>query len=114
MFVKTFEMHIDFNGKQLFVSSLFLKSKDATHSYVMKSFYFNVFPPIFFTFVFVSGVMSHSRMFNSYRNVTITGEVLQILTHARHFWSLSSEVLFGFHTLCDVRHPFIMVIFEYQ
>ena len=30
--------------------------------------------------------------FQSYGDVTITGEGLQILTHARHLWPLNSEL----------------------
>ena len=43
--------------------------------------------------LFVWGFMSHSRIFHSYRDVTITGEGLQMLTY-------------------DTGHPFIMVISE--
>ena len=53
---------------------------------------------------------SHSRIFNSYRDVTITGEGLQILTYARHSWSLNSESSLACQTYCDTAHPFIMVI----
>ena len=36
-------------------------------------------------------ILSHSRIFHSYGDVTIAGERLQILTYARHAWPLSSE-----------------------
>ena len=58
------------------------------------------------------GLSSHSRIFHSYGDVTITGEGLQILTHARHSWPLSSEDSLACHTYCDTGHPFIMVISE--
>ena len=49
--------------------------------------------------------------FNSYGDVIIAGEVLQILTYARHSWPLSSEGSLACHTYCDTGHPFIMVTF---
>ena len=61
---------------------------------------------------FVWGLLSHSRIFHSYGDVTITGEELQILTYARHSWPLSSEDSLACHTHCDMGHPFIMVIAE--
>ena len=39
---------------------------------------------ILFVCLFVRGLSSHSRIFHSYADVTITGEGLQILTYARH------------------------------
>ena len=45
--------------------------------------------------------------FHSYGDVTITGEGLQILTFARHSWSLSSEGSLSCHTYCDTGHLFI-------
>ena len=60
--------------------------------------------------VFVWCFSSHSIIFHSYRDVTITGEGLQILTYAGHSWSLSSEGSLAFHTYCDTGHPFIMII----
>ena len=62
--------------------------------------------------MFVCGLSSHSRIFHSYGDVTITGEGLQILTYARHLWPLSSEGSLACHTYCDTGHPFIMVISE--
>ena len=53
-----------------------------------------------------------SRIFHSYGDVTITSEVLQILTNAQHLWPLSSESSLAFHTYCDTGHPFIVVIPE--
>ena len=41
-------------------------------------------------FVF-GGSKYNSRIFHSFRDVIITGEVLQILTYARHSWLLFSE-----------------------
>ena len=52
-------------------------------------------------FVFVLGLSSHSRIFHSYGDVTITGEGLQILTFVRHSWWLSSEGSLACHTSCD-------------
>ena len=46
-------------------------------------------------FLFVWDLSSHSRIFQSYGDVTITGEVLHILTFARHWWPLSSEDSLG-------------------
>ena len=43
---------------------------------------------------------------------TITGEVLQILTYARHSWPLSSEGSLSCHIYCDTGLSFIMVIPE--
>ena len=63
-------------------------------------------------FLFVWGLTSHSRIFHSYRDVTITDEGLRILTYARHSWPLSSLGLFGVPTYCDTEHPLIMVISE--
>ena len=54
----------------------------------------------------------HSRIFHSFGDVTIAGEVLQILTYARHLWPLSSEGSLACHTYYDTGHPFIMVISE--
>ena len=44
-----------------------------------------------FVCLFVWGFSSHSRMFHSYGDVTITDEGLQILTYARHPRPLNSE-----------------------
>ena len=41
--------------------------------------------------LFVCCLLSRSRIFHSYGDVTIAGEGLQILTYARHSWPLSSE-----------------------
>ena len=60
----------------------------------------------------VWGLLCHSRLFHYYRDVTITGDGLQILTYARHSWPLSSEVSLACHTYCDTGHPLIMVISE--
>ena len=58
------------------------------------------------------GFSSHSRIFHSYGDVTITVEGLKVLTYARHSWPLSSEGSSACHTYCDTGHPFIMVISE--
>ena len=55
--------------------------------------------------LFVWSLSSHSWLFHSYGDVTISGEGLQILTYARHSWSLS-------HTHCDTGLPFIKIISE--
>ena len=65
-----------------------------------------------FICLFVWGLSSHSRSFHSLRDVTITGEVLQILIYARHSWPLSSEGSLACLTYCDTGHPFIIVISE--
>ena len=61
---------------------------------------------------FVCNFPSHSRIFHSYGDVTITGEGLHILTYARHSYPSSSEGSLACHTYCDLGHQFIMVIFE--
>ena len=50
---------------------------------------------------------SHSRIFHSYGDVTITGERLQILTYTRRLRPLSSEGPLACHTCCDTGHPFL-------
>ena len=67
---------------------------------------------ILFVCLFVWSFSSHSRIFHSYGDVTITSEGLQILTYARHSWPLSIEGSSTCHTLCNTGHPFIMVISE--
>ena len=66
----------------------------------------------FFVFVCLFGFLSHSRIFHSYKDVTMTGEGLQILTYARCLWSLSSEGSLVCHTYYDTGHPLIKVISE--
>ena len=56
---------------------------------------------------FVCGFSSRSRIFRSYADFTMTGEGLQILTHAWHSWPLSSEGSLECHTFFDTGHPFI-------
>ena len=60
--------------------------------------------------VYLFGVFLHYRIFHSFGDVTITGEGLQILTYARHSWSLSSEGSLTCHTYCDTVQTFIMVM----
>ena len=55
---------------------------------------------------------SHSKICHSYGDVTIDDEGLQILTYARHAWSLSREGSLAYHTYFDTGNPFIMVISE--
>ena len=57
----------------------------------------------FVCFLFVWDLTSHSRIFHSYGDVTITGEGLQILTYARHSWSLSSKRSLACHTSTVIR-----------
>ena len=64
------------------------------------------------SYLLVWSLLSHSRIFHSYGDVTITGEGLQIWTYARHSWPLSSVGSLACHTYCDTKHPFIMVISE--
>ena len=40
---------------------------------------------------FLGGFSSHSRIFHSYGDVTVTGEGPQVFTNARHLWPLSTE-----------------------
>ena len=61
---------------------------------------------------FVWSLSSHSRIFHSYGDVTIAGEVLQILTYSRRSRPLSSEGSLTCHTHCDTALAFIMVISE--
>ena len=53
-----------------------------------------------------------SKPFQSYGDVTIAGEGLQILTYARNSWPLISKGSLTCHTYCDTDQPFIMVISE--
>ena len=55
---------------------------------------------------------SHWKIFHADGDVIIASERLQILTYARHLWSLSSEGSSLCHTYCDMGHPFKMVIFK--
>ena len=55
---------------------------------------------LYFVCLFVWSLSSHSRIFQSYGDVTIAGEGLQILTYAWHSWPSSSG------------GPFIIVISE--
>ena len=48
--------------------------------------------------LFVWGLSSHSRISQSYGDVTITGEGLQILTYALQSWPLSIEGSLAYHT----------------
>ena len=68
--------------------------------------------PFLFLF-FALFFLSHSIIFQSYGDVTITAEGLHILTFARHSWPLNSEGLLACNTNCDTGHPFIMVIPKY-
>ena len=54
-------------------------------------------------------VSSHSIIFHSFGDVTIAIEGLQMLTYARHWWSLSSEGSLACLTYYDGGHPFKMV-----
>ena len=63
-----------------------------------------------FVCLFVWGFSTHSRIFQSFGDVTIGGKILQILTYARHSWPLSSQGPWTCHTYCDKCQPFIMVI----
>ena len=63
-------------------------------------------------FLFVCSFVSHSRNVHSFGDVTIADEGPQMLTHARHLWSLNSEGSLACHTYCDTGHPFIMIISE--
>ena len=62
--------------------------------------------------LFVWSFSSHSRIFNSFGDVTFAGEGLLILTDARYLRPLSSEGSLGCHIYCDTGHLLIMVIFE--
>ena len=64
--------------------------------------------------LFVWCLSSHSRIFQSYGDVTITGEGLHSLTYMYAWPSrpLSSEDSLACHAYCDTGHPFIMVISE--
>ena len=66
---------------------------------------------IFFVCLFLCwSLSSHSRIFQSYGDVTIAGEGLQFFTYARHSWPLSSEGSLTCHTYCYTGLSFIMVI----
>ena len=49
-------------------------------------------------------------VFSQVHPKTITGEGLQILTYARHSWTLASEGSLSCHTCYDTGYPFNMVI----
>ena len=57
--------------------------------------------------LFVWGFYSHSGIFHSYGDVTITDQGIQMFTYARHSWPLSSEGSLACPTYCDTGHPFI-------
>ena len=65
-------------------------------------------------YLLVKGLTSHSRLFHSYEDATISVAGLQILTYTRHSWPLSIEGPLVCHTNCDTEHPFKIVIFDYQ
>ena len=80
-------------------------------------FKWNVFFTVVFHFIivcllvfFVLGLLSYSRIFHSYGDVTITVEGLHILTFVRHLLPLSSED--ATPTVTQGTHLFIMVISE--
>ena len=60
---------------------------------------------------FVQGLSLQSRIFHSYRDVTIADEGLQMLTYARHSLPLSSDGSLACNTYYDKGHPY-KVIFE--
>ena len=62
----------------------------------------------FFLFVF----SSHSSIFYSFGDITITDEGQQILSYTRHFWPIGSEGSLTCQTYCYTGQSFIMVIFE--
>ena len=82
---------------------------------ILKSHNIYILYVCLFVCLFVWSFSSHLRIFNSFGDVTIAGEGLQILTYmyARHFWSLSREDSLAFDIYCDTGHPFIMVISGY-
>ena len=61
----------------------------------------------FFGWFVCLGLMSHSRIFHTYGDITNTGEGLYTASMA-----LNCEDSLACHTYCDTVHPFIMVIFE--
>ena len=63
-----------------------------------------------FCLIFLS-FSSHSRIFHSLGDVTITRERQQILTYIWHSWQLSSEGSLECPT-CDTDQPIIMVIYR--
>ena len=51
-------------------------------------------------------------IFNLFKDVTTSGERLQILIYTWHSWPLSSEGSLTCHTYCYTGQPFIIVISE--
>ena len=51
--------------------------------------------------------MPIAKVFHSYRDVSIAGEVLKILTYTRHSWPLTCEGSLAGHTVCATAHPII-------
>ena len=70
---------------------------------------------IFITFdclVFLCGFSSHSRIFHSYGDITMTGEVLQSLTYPGHLRPFSHEGSLVCPSYWYTEHPNTMVISE--
>ena len=72
------------------------KPKNSKQTNQQTCFYFDGF--VEGVCLFVWGFTSLSTIFHSYGDVTITVEVLQILTHAWHSWTLNNENSLTCHT----------------
>ena len=91
------------NNIVIFVSSLYYMSF-VYCVYIINTILCYPCYPLYCLFLVWLGLLSHWRIFHSYGDVTITGEGLQNLTHARHTWPLSSEGSLSCHTYCDTGH----------
>ena len=62
--------------------------------------------------LFVYGFTSHSRIFHSFGDVTITEKGCKFFTYARHSWPLRSECSLAGHIYCYTGLLFIMIVSE--
>ena len=65
-------------------SKFILRKKETSEMFTVISVYNGFIVGFLFVCLFVWCLLSHSRIFHSYGDVTIIGEGLQILTHAWH------------------------------
>ena len=63
-------------------------------------------------YFFICLFSSHSIIFHSYQEVTITGEGLPIFFLSWHSLTMSNEGSLTCHSYCDTGHPIKMVISE--
>ena len=88
------------------------ESKEFTKTFKFKNIQISASLKKLFVCFFVFFVPLSS--FHSFGDITIAGEGLQILIHARHLWPLTTEGSLACHTYNDTGHPFLMVVSEDQ